>query len=287
VESTNWWAVAFILSVVVGVGLFVVYPLGEGFLTSLEHYRISQSTFVGIKNYEFVLTSPLFWAAIRNTFIYTIGAVPLSLLIALLIAEAIHPLSKRWQNIIKAVLYLPGATSGVVIALVWLWIFNPISGFANFAFRFFHLPPQGWIYSSHEAMLSVLLTVWLGGNGGNVVLYSAARNQIPTSIYEAASLDHTSKAKVFWRITIPLMNPTIVYTLVLGLIGSFQVFAPIYLLTKGGPNLATTTLAYQIYQFAFRDQVFGVAAAEAFILGVMIMIFTIVSYRVMSSDIQY
>lgn len=281
------WAYVFILPTVLLSAVFMVYPLVSGFLLSFQNYEPYRVNFVGLQNYVHILTDPIFWKAVLNTTVYTLGSVPVNLALSLVLAFLIFPLPPRVQAFYKAALYLPGVTSGVVMSLVWLWIYNPSYGILNYLLSRLGVPPHFWLQDPRTAMLAILLMGYLSGNGGNVVLFLAAMGNIPPSLYEAAALDAAGAWRRFTRITVPLLRPTVLYVLILGLIGSFQVFGPIYLLTQGGPDLATITVGYQIYQQAFANYQFGLASAEAFLLAVIIVLVTVVHYRLLATGVEY
>ena len=224
----------------------------------------------------------------RNTAIYTIGTVPINIGISLFLAMMIFPINKRSQTFFKASFYLPAVTSGITMSLIWLWMFDPTkSGLINYVLSFVGLDPQMWLASSSTALFSLMLMTYIGGHGVGVILYLAAMGGIPESLYEAADIDAASSWSKLKNITWPLLKPTTLYMLITGVIGSFQVFEATYVMTQGGPNFATTTISYLIYQHAFEYYQFGLAAAEAFILGLVIVVISVLQFKYMASDVEY
>ncbi len=185
-------------------------------------------------------------------------------------------------------MYLPTVASGVTMALVWFWIYDPTNmGLLNMILGYIGIDSQMWLGSRSTALFSLILMSWLTGHGAGIILYLAALGGIPKSLYEAADIDHASAWSQFRNITMPLLKPTTLYLLVMGVIGSFQVFMSIYLMTQGGPNFATTTIAYLIYVHAFEYYQFGLAAAESFALGIVIILASVFQFKLMSTDVEF
>ncbi len=174
------------------------------------------------------------------------------------------------------------------MSLVWFWIYDPTrAGLLNMFLGLFGIDHVMWLGQSSTALFSLILMTWLTGHGAGVILYLAALGGIPRSLYEAAEIDHASEWSKFRNVTWPLLKPTTLYLLVMGIITSFQVFMSIYLMTQGGPNFATTTIAYLIYTHAFEFYKFGLAAAESFVLGVVIIIASVLQFKLMASDVEF
>src|SRR5262249_3009264 len=197
--------------------------------------------------------------------------------ISLTLASLIFPLATSAQNVFKAAYYLPAHIGGIMVALVWYWMFDPTAGLLNYLVGVVGVPHQLWIKDPRmtagvsNALWSMALIPILGGHGAGVILYLAAMGNIPRTLYEAADIDAASAWRKFLRITLPLLKPTTLFVLVTSTVASFQVFDLVYLLTRGGPNFGTSTVVYQIYIEAFERYQFGLASAEAFILGAIIV----------------
>ncbi|GIP31138.1 carbohydrate ABC transporter permease [Paenibacillus sp. J2TS4] len=268
--------------------VFTVYPLVTAFIMSFQEYGVMQSTFIGLDNYKYLVNNEIFWKSMANTTIYTLGTVPVNILISFFLSLMIFPLNKRSQTFFKASFYLPAVTSGITMSLIWLWMFDPTkSGLMNIILSWFGIGQQMWLASSSSALFSIMLMTYIGGHGGGVILYLAAMGGIPRSLYEAAEIDAAGWWSKMKNITWPLLKPTTLYMLITGVIGSFQVFEATYVMTQGGPNFSTTTIAYLIYQHAFQYYQFGLAAAESFILGIVIIVISVLQFKYMSSDVEY
>jgi multiple sugar transport system permease protein len=243
---------------------------------------------VGEENYRYALRDDLFWKALRNTLLYTLAVVPVGLAISLLLSWLIfHLKSGAWQALFKSAFYLPGVASGAILALVWLWLFNPAYGLLNWFCSLVGLGPFRWTGDAQSALPSLVLMALAGGHGAAVVLITAAMGSIPETYYEAARLDGARAWAQFQAITLPLLRPTLLYLVVTGTIASFQVFTQVLLMTGGGPYYATTTWVHLIYTDAFEYFDFGKAAAEATLLFIGLAVIAVVQYRFLSSDIEY
>lgn len=282
------WAYLFILAPVLLFLVFTLYPVLSALVMSFQKYNIMNSTWVGLDNYERLVKDDTFWKSIRNTIIFTVGTVPVNILITFVLSYFIFQMKSKWQTFFKATLYLPAVASGVTISIVWLAIFDPTdSGLLNRFLSLLGLDPVIWLGQSGTALFSLILMNWLGSHGAGIILYLAAMGGIPKSLYEAADIDHASGWTQFSKITWPLLKPTTLYLLVTGVITSFQVFISVYLMTQGGPNFATTTIAYLIYETAFKFYEFGLASAQSFVLAVIIIVISVIQFKYFSSDIEY
>ncbi|WP_211747095.1 sugar ABC transporter permease [Paenibacillus sp. Marseille-Q4541] len=282
------WAYLFIFAPVLLFLIFTLYPVGSAFVMSFQEYDVIQSSWVGVDNYSRLFQDTIFWKSMRNTLLFTLGTVPINILITFVLSVLIFQMKTKWQTFFKATLYLPAVASGVTISVVWLAIFDPTgSGLLNRFIGLFGLDPVIWLGQSSTALFSLILMSWLGSHGAGIILYMAALGGVPKSLYEAADIDHASAWTKFTRITWPLLKPTTLYLLVTGVIGSFQVFISVYLMTQGGPNFATTTIAYLIYQTAFTFYEFGLASAQSFILAIIIVVISVVQFKYFSSDVEY
>ncbi|HET6455061.1 MAG TPA: sugar ABC transporter permease, partial [Armatimonadota bacterium] len=194
------------------------------------------------------------------------------------------------QNFYKGAFYLPGVVSAVVVAMIWLWMFDSAHGLLNYMLPTMTggvMKPISWLGDAHIALPSLMFMAVAGGGGGAVILYLAAMGGIPATLYEAARIDGANRWTEFWRITLPLLKPTTLYLAIMGTIGSFQVFTSIYMMTRGGPNYATTTVVYRIYETAFEFLKLGRASAMALILALIIVGVSIVQFKVLGTEVEY
>lgn len=282
------WAYLFILAPVLLFLIFTLYPVASAFLMSFQQYSVMGSEWIGTDNYTRMVKDEVFWKSMWNTVLFTVGTVPVNIIITYALSFFIFQMKDKWQTFFKATMYLPAVASGVTISVVWLAIFDPThAGLLNRFIGLFGFDPVIWLGKSDTALFSLILMNWLGSHGAGIILYLAAMGGIPKSLYEAADIDHASGWSKFWRITWPLMKPTTLYLLVTGVITSFQVFISVYLMTQGGPNFATTTIAYLIYNTAFNFYEFGLASAQSFVLAALIIVISVIQFKYFSSDVEY
>ncbi|CAG7598019.1 sn-glycerol-3-phosphate transport system permease protein UgpA [Paenibacillus solanacearum] len=271
----------------IGIGLFVMYPVIYLIYLSFYKYNLlnkAKSKFIGLDNYTQILSRKDFYQAFGNTALYTVGVVVLTLLLSLLMALWLVK-QKKFNAFVQAGIFTPHIISIVSIALVWLWLMEPNQGLLNYVLKVIGLPPSQWLQSSKTALISVIIVSVWHGIGYYTLIIVAALQSIPPTIYEATALDNASKFKVFTKITIPLISPQLFFILIIMTIGSFKVFDTVQVMTGGGPNNATTTLVYYIYEY--RTTNIGYSAATGVILMAIIGILTFVYFRVLSKRVHY
>jgi multiple sugar transport system permease protein len=265
------WAVGFLIFVAAAM----IASLG---LSLLDTDIISFTRFAGLGNYREMLQDPLFNKSLFVTSYYTFISVPLNTAFALLIALVLNQ-NLRGQSVWRVVYYLPAVISGVAVLRLWGWMFHPDLGLINAALEVIGIRPgPRWLYSETWAMPAIIImSLW--GSGGSMLIFLGGLQQIPQVLYEAAMIDGAGRLQRFFRITIPMLTPTIFFSLVMGFIGSYQIFNVSYILTEGGPNNATLTYVLYLYRKAFIQLRFGYASALAWALFVIVMAFTALSFR--------
>jgi multiple sugar transport system permease protein len=283
------WSYIFIAPTLLFFALFTVIPVVQAFTLSLQNATIVGGTWVGFDNFVALARDEVFRLAVWHTIVYALITVAAQIFLALLIAGLLQPLPKTAQVFYRALFYLPLVNSAILVAMVWRWIFNPNPfGLANAVLHIFGLSPHPWIGSSDEALAAVVLSTVLIIPGGGVVLYSAAMGGIPKELYEAAEVEGASWFRKWRHITIPLLQPTTLYLIVVYTIAAFQVFERVYIMTNGGgPNNATITIVQLIYSTAFQFGRYGVASAQAVVLFVMAVIVAVVQFRWLQTDVEY
>lgn len=273
-------AVWFLLPVLIGFAVFYGYPTVRGLWISLTDWDLlSPAQFVGAANYQAALRDPLFWNALRVTAYFVVLTLAGQLLLALVLAALMHRLTR--SAVVRAVLLLPWLVPNVTIGLVWLWLLDANFGLVNHVLSALGGPTQGFFLSPTEAMPSVsLVNIWAGAGYLSLLLY-AGMLQIPSSIYEAATIDGAGELRMFFRVTLPLLRPIIALVLVVSTIGSFQIFDTIAVTTKGGPVDLTRVAYFYIYQEAFNHFRMGYAAALAILLVVILGALTVMQMRLL------
>lgn len=283
-EKWAYGAIAFPLGLFL---LFGIYPVIWTFIISLQVFHPQASVWCGLLNYRIMLSYDVFLISLRNTVYYTLFTVPPGVLLALGMSILVFRVGRRAQGFYKSAYYLPGVTSGVILALVWRYMFNPAYGLMNYLLSLFDVGPVNWLGSSSTALPSLVFMAVAGGQGVSIIILTAAMGAIPRELFESAEIDGAGDWTKFTRITIPLILPSILYVLVISTIGSFQVFEPVYLMTKGGPNYATSTVVYTLYDTAFVTMNFSLGAAESVFLFCVIALVSFVQYRALGTSYEY
>ncbi|OQA46162.1 MAG: Lactose transport system permease protein LacF [Chloroflexi bacterium ADurb.Bin325] len=252
-------------------------------------------TFVGAGNYLEALTrDPLFKRVLINTAYYTVVTVPIGLILALVVAVMVNSLP-RFIGLFRAIYFLPVVTSVVATSIIWRWLYQSRFGLINQLIGMvlvdtLHLPINPsipWLTSRTLAMPAVMaMSIWKG-LGFTMVLFLAGLTSIPSVYYEAAKIDGAGVWQLFRHITIPLLQPTMIFVLATGIIGGMQVFAPMYVMTQGGPANMTKPFVYHLYEKAFTLYRFGYASSLAFILFAIIMFFVFLQFQVMKTRWEY
>jgi multiple sugar transport system permease protein len=262
----------------------VVISLGLSF-TSWDLF--SPPKFVGLANYRRLLfEDPDFWPTFWRTAYYVVLVIPTAVAAELLLALAVNT-RLRAIKFFRATYFIPVVASAVAVALVWGWILNTQNGILNWFLNFFGLGPFDWLGSPRLAMPAVAMVQVWRGLGEGMIIFLAGLQAIPQHLYEAAELDGAGRWAKFRNVTWPLLSPTTFFVTVLEVIGSFQVFDMIYLLTHGGPGQATRVYNYELYTQAFRDFRMGYAAAMTWILFVVIGVLTLIQFRFINKRVQY
>jgi len=266
---------------IVGFVLFLGGPILASAYLSLTHNDPIHwpPVWVGLANYDHMIHSFVFWESVKVTLYYVAVSVPCSIamatIIALLLNERI-PFVSAWRTIY----YLPAVVSGVAVALLWQWVFQPQFGFLNGTiWDLFHVQGPDWLLSPYWAMPSlIIISLWQFG--GPMLIYLAAIQNIPTTLYEASEIDGAGKLRRMWSITLPLITPVIFFNLILNIIGSFQVFTNAYIITQGGPDYTTYMYVLNMYNQAFQyigDM--GYADALAWVLFLIMLVFTLIAFK--------
>lgn len=270
-----------------GIILFVIYPMLYLIYLSFYKYNLlnkAKSKFVGLDNYTQVFGRADFYKSLGNTCVYTIGVVVLTMVLSLVIAVWLSKNSK-FNSLIQVGIFTPHIISIVSISLVWLWMMEPSVGYLNFMLKTLGLPTSKWLQSSKSAMMSIIIVSVWHSIGYYTLIMVAAIKGIPRDIYEAASIDNAGKFKMLTKITIPMISPQLFFILIIMTIGSFKVFDTVRIMTGGGPNKATNTLVYYIYEF--RTTNIGYASATGVVLMAMIALLTVVYFRMLSNKVHY
>lgn len=278
----------FILPAMVFFLTFVLYPMIKGVYMSLFRFRGRNESFVGIQNYINLMSDRVFLQSMSNTLFIVAIAVPIVVILSLFIAINIYNKSAVVRSFFRGVFYLPAVSSVVSITVVWLWIYNPDFGILNYVLRSINVIDGNiqWLGNSSTAIFAVIVVLITTSIGQPIILYIAALGNVPVELIESAKIDGAKNWTVFRHIIWPLITPTTLYIVVTTTINSFQIFALIQLMTAGGPNYATSTVMYLVYETGIRIQDYGKASAMGVILAIIIAVISTLQFKYLNKDIE-
>jgi multiple sugar transport system permease protein len=276
----------FILPWLLGFLLWTAGPMVASVILSLMRWDLfSNPVWVGLQNFRDLFRNPLVGVAFYNTAFFTFLSVPINLTTALMTALLLNQRIKL-QALFRTFFYLPGIMPAVANAVLWLWILNPDIGLANGLLRLLGLPTSQWLWHPVSSKPSfILIGLWSIGN--TMVIFLAGLQGIPQSLYEAAEIDGANWWNRFRAVTLPMLSPVILFNLVLGIIGTFQIFTGAYLMTNGGPQNSTLFAVLYLYRLAFEQFNMGLASAFAWLLFFVILIFTLLQMRLSQVWVYY
>jgi multiple sugar transport system permease protein len=288
------WSFLFIAPVVILFVVFVLGPLVASFYWSFTEYNgIHSPKWVGLANYKAILfDDPRFWKSIRNTIFYTVGVIPLGVILSLLLAMAIdHKI--KFKNFFSMIYFIPAVTSVIALSVIWKWMFaGGKYGLINYCLIAMGFKPVDWLMSTTWTMPAIMIMSIWAGIGYNMILFLAGLQTIPKTVYEAAEIDGANMWDKFRHITLPLLKPTMVFVVIMGFIASFQVFERIYIMTEsefgigGVLDSALTVVAY-LYEMGFRRFQMGYASALGYIIFAVVFIITIINIKLIKTKVEY
>jgi sn-glycerol 3-phosphate transport system permease protein len=267
---------------------FLFYPMLRSVYLSMTitDPRGRVAAFVGLDNFKDLLTSGQFYSNLKVTLLFILLTVPTSILWSLFLAAITHN-KLRGMKIFQFIFSLPIVISVGTGSIIWFLLFHPTAGMLNYFLSLAHIPPVPWLTDPSWALPSVaLMTVWMNMGFLYIVLSSGLQG-IPEEIYESAKIDGSGPVRTFVRIVLPLLSPTIFFALIVSVIGAFQAFGQIHILTKGGPMNTTNVVVYSIYQDAFINFRFGIGSAQALVLFAIILALTLLQFKVLEKKVHY
>jgi multiple sugar transport system permease protein len=273
---------------IVFYGIFLVFPIIYALIGSFYNWNpmVGIFKFNGLTNYKTVLGDSLLWKSLLNTLIFTVVVVVLRTSMGLLVALGIH-FSLRFKSYFRISFFLPVIASLVSVALVWKWMYDPIYGSINTFLGMLHIPAINWLQNEKLALPSIMaMTLWKD-LGYSVVLYLAGLAGIPKTYYEAADIDGASGFSKLWNIILPLLTGTTLFIVLTSMIGYMQIFTQVFIMSKGGPGIASYTIAYMVYYDAFNKFQFGTASAISFMLFIVTLIISVFQLKLMKVDWVY
>ncbi len=268
--------------------VFRLYPLLEGLRLSFTNARLGRATYqyIGGANYARLIEDGRFQVSLANTAFYTVASTLPILAIPLALALALN--RGRLRNLLRSVFFFPFTLSVVTVGLTWLWLLDPVVGPFNYYLKALGVPARSWLADPQTAMWAIIVTTVWWVTGYYLVIYLAGLQDIPRDLYEAAALDGAGGGRVFWSVTLPLLRPVLLFVVVTHVIGSFQLFGQVFVLTGGGPGDATRTVVQHLFETAFQNFFqFGAASAMAWVLFAIILVFSILQFRLLRGHPEY
>jgi len=277
----------FIAPGVLGYLIFILGPLLYSLVMSFMDYGvITEPRFIGFDNWRTLFTrDPLIWQSLKVTAFYSIGSVVLGLVVSLFVAMLMNQ-RIFGIGIFRTIYYLPSVISGVPVALLWMWVFNPTVGVLNTALGWFGITGPNWLYDSFWVIPAfIIMSLW--STGGAMVIFLASLQGVPQQLHEAAEIDGASALSRFINITLPMISSVIFFNLILSIIGSFQSFTQAYVMTQGGPANASLFYVLYLYRNAFEYFQMGYASAMAWFLFIIILALTALIFKSSSLWVYY
>jgi multiple sugar transport system permease protein len=281
------WGYIMITPMVLGLGIFFYLSLGISFFISFSKWDVLTSPeWVGFQNYIYLFKDPIFQKTLWNTIRYALMVVPFGMIVSLTLALALNT-KIRYQKLYRLIYFLPVLTMPVTISIIWKWIYNPDFGPLNLFLHLFGVGRLLWLSDIHLAMPAlVIMDIWMGSGYGMVIFLAGLQN-IPREFYEAAEVDGANYWQKLIYITLPLLTPTLFFSMVTSLISAFQVFDIVYTMTKGGPLDSTRTMVYTIFDNGFHFFKMGLASAIAWILFAIILVVTVIQFWSQKKWVHY
>lgn len=286
-RGERFWIWVFLAPVLIGLLLGSLGPVIAVIGLSFAEWEIlTPPKFVGFENYQRLFADHTFARALSNTLYYVMLMVPVTTVVAMLLALLMNQ-KLRAITWYRTAYFLPVVTSTVAVSLVWSWIYAKDFGLLNYLLRFFGVEPIAWLSSSTWAMLAIsIMSVW-GNVGQGMIIFLAGLQAIPQSYYEAAEVDGANSRQKFFKITLPLITPSLFFYFIIIMIDAFQMFEQLYVMTRGRPTDVTVTIVYYIYRNAFRNFKMGYASTQAIVLFAIIMVLTLVYWRTQEKWVVY
>jgi multiple sugar transport system permease protein len=283
----TFWFYVFASPWILGFFMFSLGPMVASLYLSLTNYSVLMPTsFVGLYNYQEMLKDKSLRISIWNTAYYASLAVPLGIITALILALLLNNKNLRGRSFFRSAFYVPSIMPIVALSILWIWLLQPRFGLINTFLYIFGVKGPNWLGDPAWSKPGLVL-MSLTGVGGNMVIFLAALQGVPVHLYEAAELDGANWWNKFRHVTIPMISPAIFFTLIMGFIGSFQVFTQSYIMTEGGPADSTLFYVLYLYRYAFDYFKMGYASAMAWFLFIVIVALTFIQFRLSLRWVYY
>lgn len=283
------WGYLFLLPWLLGLLIFTIGPiLASAYFSLMEYDVLSPPKFIGLDNYVRAFTADKqFWPSLWRTLDYSLQVVPIGIVVSLLLAMLLNQ-GYKGTSFFRTMFFLPSLTPAVALALVWTWLLHPQLGPLNIALGWMHIQGPGWLTDKLWALRSlVLMALWAGVGGNQMLIFLAGLQGVPRELMEAAEIDGAGPLSRFRHVTIPMISPTLLFNLILGIIGALKVFTLAFVATNGGPSFSTWFYALHIYNQAFNYFRMGYASALAWIFVIILMAFTYVQLHLSRRWVYY
>ncbi|CAN5680178.1 sugar ABC transporter permease [soil metagenome] len=277
-----WWrlrhssplALIFAVAVIIFYGTVFIYPFGTAIWLSFQNWDfMTDPVFVGMRNFTKALSDDYFWQAVKTSVLFSVVEITLGVTLAMLLALAYSHVRGKLQNVFLIIYYLPVVTPTVASIFLWRWLYQPTGGILNAVLAVIGIPQQPFLSSANQALGCITVMVVWANVGGAAVLFLAGINDVPESLYEAARLDGAGFWQTFFKITLPMIRPVLIYQVVVSVIGTVQLFEPFLLMP--GPGFSTRTLSLYTYQLGFQTLNLGYGAAVSLIIFVLLLFATV------------
>ena len=277
-QSEALWGYVFVAPQLIGIFVFAIIPIIAVFFISMTEWNIiSPPSFVGFRNYISQFNNPNFRVAIVNTLKYSLVYIPFNIIIALLIAVSIR--NFKGKVFFRLFYFMPVITGSIAVSMVWLWLYDPRFGIFNMVLDFMNLPTQRFLLDQGQVIYWIGLTAVWYNMGYNLIIYIAGLEAIPNTYYEAAVIDGAGPFDKFFRVTLPMLSPTLFFTIIMTSIASFRVFDLVFIMTQGGPAKASYVYVQHIYEYGFRFFRMGESSAAAVLFFLALLVFTIIQFK--------
>jgi len=283
-QKENITGYLFVLPQLLVFGLFLVYPIFEGIRLSFYQINYQSEKFVGFDNYVTLFNDPIFFKAIFNTVFFVVFIVLLTVLFALFVASSVFDKNAKYVTFIRGSYYIPVMVSMVVMSMVWSFLLNPANGLISYYTRELGLGNINLLGNPYTVMPVIVFVTFATNVGQSIILYIAAMIGVPKDLFEAAEVDGASRFQVIMKILIPSVKPITLYIIITNIIAVLKIFVVIQLLTGGGPNNASVTLMYYLYNNAFKFNQLGIASAVGVIMFIITLILSLPQLRSMLKD---
>ena len=288
-KRTRWdrEAVIFVLPYFIFLCTFMIYPTFMAVVGSFFKWDILTNEFVkffGLSNYQKLFSDSAFWQSVRNSFVYFFLQIPTAIFGGMFVANLLNK-NIRGRTVLRAIYFLPIATGSVILAIVWRWMFQTSNGILNYLLKMVGLSPVGWLSDQRLSMVSIsLMKAWMD-IGYFTIVFLGAYQSINQELVEAACIDGANSFQIFWKIKFPLLNPTVIFSIMMATIWAFQLFNEPYIMTEGGPLGSSTTMTLFMYQQAFVKGKMSYGSTAGVVIAVMIMGISLVERRLFERDI--